>query len=377
VDLLVNKRPLNLLCFFIVLLIVCSSFQLEAAENTLLTSRIKDLARLEEDRANQLTGFGLVVGLNGTGDNQGFSLEMVLNFLAHHGFVVNRSNIRVKNVAAVALSATLPPYKKNGDALEVTVSSLGDAKSLQGGVLLQSPLAGADGQVYAVAQGPVVVSGFSASGNRGSRQTTNQPTVGLAQALVEKEIPSESAVVDTLRWVLFNPDFTTINSMATAINTYFGMEIAYPEDKANVIVEIPETYQKNPVEFIALLEKIQVSRDQMAKVVVNPRNGTIVFDEHVRVAPVAVTRGDITVKVSSEKLISQPPAFSSGETVVTDQEHLEVSREEGSLVALPAGTTIDEIVRALNAVGATPQDIINLIIAIDQAGALYGVLEIR
>ncbi len=373
----VNKRPFNLLSFFTVLLTLCSSLHLEAAENTLLTSRIKDLARLEEDRANQLTGFGLVVGLNGTGDNQGFSMEMVLNFLAHHGFVVDRTNIRVKNVAAVALSATLPPYKRNGDTLEVTVSSLGDAKSLQGGVLLQSPLAGADGQIYAVAQGPLVVSGFTASGNRGSRQTTNQPTVGLVQALVEKEIQSEPVIVDTLRWVLFNPDFTTINSMATAINTYFGMEIAYPENKANVKVEIPERYQRNPVEFIAMLEKIQVPRDQMAKVVVNPRNGTIVFDENVRVAPVAVTRGNITVKVSSEKLISQPPPFSSGETVLTEQEQLEVSKDEGSLVALPAGTTIDEIVRALNAVGATPQDIINLIIAIDQAGALYGVLEIR
>ncbi|HBK68288.1 MAG TPA: flagellar biosynthesis protein FlgA [Firmicutes bacterium] len=365
------------LSFLLILLLLLLPLNMGAEEEPVIISRIKDVARLEEDRANQLTGFGLVVGLNGTGDNQSFSLDMVLNFLAHHGFVVNRSNIRVKNVAAVALSATLPPYKRSGDTLEVTVSSLGDAKSLQGGVLLQSPLAGADGNVYAVAQGPVVVSGFTAAGSRGSRQTTNQPTVGLAQALVENEVPVERAMIDTLRWVLFNPDFSTANTMATAINSYLGEEIAYPETKADVRVKIPEGYQSNPVEFIALIEKIQISRDQTAKVVVNPRSGTIVFDENVRIAPVAVTRGNITVRISSEKNISQPPPFSAGETVVTDQETLEVTEEGGSLVALPAGTAINEVVRALNAVGATPQDIISLLIAIDQAGALHGVLEIR
>ncbi len=365
------------LSFLLILLLLLLPLNMGAEEEPVIISRIKDVARLEEDRANQLTGFGLVVGLNGTGDNQSFSLDMVLNFLAHHGFVVNRSNIRVKNVAAVALSATLPPYKRSGDTLEVTVSSLGDAKSLQGGVLLQSPLAGADENVYAVAQGPVVVSGFTAAGSRGSRQTTNQPTVGLAQALVENEVPVERAMIDTLRWVLFNPDFSTANTMATAINSYLGEEIAYPETKADVRVKIPEGYQSNPVEFIALIEKIQISRDQTAKVVVNPRSGTIVFDENVRIAPVAVTRGNITVRISSEKNISQPPPFSAGETVVTDQETLEVTEEGGSLVALPAGTAINEVVRALNAVGATPQDIISLLIAIDQAGALHGVLEIR
>jgi flagellar P-ring protein precursor FlgI len=377
VTLLRREGLFSPLSFLLILLLLLLPLNMGAEEEPVIISRIKDVARLEEDRANQLTGFGLVVGLNGTGDNQSFSLDMVLNFLAHHGFVVNRSNIRVKNVAAVALSATLPPYKRSGDTLEVTVSSLGDAKSLQGGVLLQSPLAGADENVYAVAQGPVVVSGFTAAGSRGSRQTTNQPTVGLAQALVENEVPVERAMIDTLRWVLFNPDFSTANTMATAINSYLGEEIAYPETKADVRVKIPEGYQSNPVEFIALIEKIQISRDQTAKVVVNPRSGTIVFDENVRIAPVAVTRGNITVRISSEKNISQPPPFSAGETVVTDQETLEVTEEGGSLVALPAGTAINEVVRALNAVGATPQDIISLLIAIDQAGALHGVLEIR
>lgn len=373
------KRKGFVLLSFLFLIVLNTRFLPVSAQEDVITARIKDLARLEEDRANQLTGFGLVVGLTGTGDHQGYAVEMVQNFLAHHGYVPSdpRINIRVRNAAAVALSAALPPYRRSGDTLEVTVSSLADAKSLQGGVLLQSPLAGADGKIYAVAQGPVVVSGFMASGNRGSRQTTNQPTVGMAQAIVEKEVPVERENIDALRWVLYEPDFSTASTMAQAINNHWGEAIAHPENKADVRVEIPEAYRSNPVEFIAALETILITRDHAAKVVVNPRNGTIVFDENVRIAPVAVTRGNVTVNISTQRVVSQPPPLSAGQTVVTDQETLEVSEEEGSLVALSAGTTIEEMIRALNAVGATPQEIINLIIAIDQAGALYGTLEIR
>jgi flagellar P-ring protein precursor FlgI len=367
-----------LVLLFLSMLIMLLPVGAHAQQAAEVTVRIKDMARLEEDRANQLTGFGLVVGLNGTGDgSQGFALDMVLNFLAHHGFEVDRTNIRVRNVAAVALSATLPLYRQSGDSIEVTVSSLGDAKSLQGGVLIQSPLAGADGKVYAVAQGPVVVGGFTAESRRGSRQTTNQPTVGMTEALVEREIPVQRETVDALRWVLHNPDFSTANNMAETINTYYGEELAAPETKAAVRVAIPETYRANPVAFIAALENLQITQDQTAKVVVNPRTGTVVFDENVKIAPVAVTRGNITVRINPQPTVVQPPAFSAGETVVVTEENLAVTMEEGSLVALPAGTSLTEIVRALNAVGATPQDIINLIIAIDQAGALYGVLEIR
>ena len=221
-----------------------------AQETGGVSVRIKDVARLVEDRANQLTGFGLVVGLNGTGDgSQGFALEMVLNFLAHHGFAVDRTNIRVRNVAAVALSATLPMYKQNGDDLEVTVSSLGDAKSLQGGILLQSPLTGADGRVYAVAQGPVVVGGFTAETRRGSRQTTNQPTVGFVQAIVENTVPVQLEMVDALRWVLANPDYSTANRMAQAINTYLGAEVAVPESKAEIRVAFSRFLPAEPGGF--------------------------------------------------------------------------------------------------------------------------------
>ncbi len=371
---LLVRSPLLLIILMIFLLVPVASAQ----EVGGVTVRIKDVARLVEDRANQLTGFGLVVGLNGTGDgSQGFALDMVLNFLAHHGFTVDRANIRVRNVAAVALSATLPMYKQNGDELEVTVSSLGDAKSLQGGVLLQSPLTGADGRVYAVAQGPVVVGGMTAETRRGSRQTTNQPTVGLVQAIVENTVPVQQETVDALRWVLANPDYSTANRMAQAINTSLGAEVAVPESKAEIRVSIPEAYRDNPVGFVAVIENIQITQDQTARVVVNPRTGTIVFDENVRIAPVAVTRGNITVRITTQQRVVQPGPLSAGETVVTTDESLDVTAEPGSLVALPAGTSLDEIVRALNAVGATPQDIINLIIAIDQAGALYGVLEIR
>jgi flagellar P-ring protein precursor FlgI len=363
------------------LILFCSLFILPvvvgAQQAGAVTVRIKDVARLEEDRANQLTGFGLVVGLNGTGDgSQGFAMDMALNFLAHHGFTVDRTNIRTRNVAAVALSATLPMYKQGGDDLEVTVSSLGDAKSLQGGILLQSPLTGADGKIYAVAQGPVVVGGFTAESRQGSRQTTNQPTVGFTQAIVEREVPVKLET-DALRWVLANPDYSTAYNVAETINTYWGEELASPETKATIRVAIPEAYRHNPVAFIAALENLPITQEQTAKVVVNPRTGTVVFDENVRIAPVAVTRGNITVRITAQSKVSQPPPLSGGETVVGTEENLEVTAEGGSLVALPAGTSLAEIVRALNAVGATPQDIINLIIAIDQAGALYGVLEIR
>lgn len=354
-----------LLPLLLSMLIMFLSVGVNAQQAPEVTVRIKDVARLEEDRVNQLTGFGLVVGLNGTGDgSQGFALDMVLNFLAHHGFEVDRANIRVRNVAAVALSATLPLYRQSGDRIEVTVSSLGDAKSLQGGVLLQSPLAGADGNVYAVAQGPVVVGGSTAESRRGSRQTTSQPTVGMTEALVEREVLVHRETDDALRWILHNPDFSTANTMAQTINSYYGEELAAPETKAAVRVAIPETYRHNPVAFIAALENLQITQDQMAKVVVNPRTGTVVFDGNVKIAPVAVTRGNITVRINPEP---------TGRV----EEGLAATMEEGSLVALPAGTSLAEIVRALNAVGATPQDIINLIIAIDQAGALYGVLEIR
>lgn len=375
-----KKQRLAARCpFLLLILVVFLVVPAAAAQETGdIPVRIKDVARLVEDRPNQLTGFGLVVGLNGTGDgSQGFALDMVLNFLAHHGFTVDQTNIRVRNVAAVALSATLPMYKQNGDELEVTVSSIGDAKSLQGGILLQSPLTGADGRVYAVAQGPVVVGGFTAETRRGSRQTTNQPTVGMVQAIVENTVPVQPGMDNALRWVLANPDYSTANRMAQAINTYLGAELAVPESKAEVRVTIPEAYRQNPVGFIALIENIQITQEQRARVVVNPRTGTIVFDENVRIAPVAVTRGNITVRVTTGQRVVQPPPLSAGETVVTTDETLEVTAEPGTLVALPAGTSLDEIVRALNAVGATPQDIINLIIAIDQAGALYGELEIR
>ncbi|MBA2133013.1 flagellar basal body P-ring protein FlgI [Capillibacterium thermochitinicola] len=376
-----NKRQCWLACcpFLLILLIIFLLAPAASAQEAGgVAVRIKDVARLVEDRPNQLTGFGLVVGLNGTGDSsQGFALEMVLNFLAHHGFTVDRENIRVRNVAAVALSATLPMYKQNGDELEVTVSSIGDAKSLQGGVLLQSPLTGADGRVYAVAQGPVVVGGFTAETRLGSRQTTNQPTVGFVQAIVENTVPVQAGPGDALRWVLTNPDYSTASRMAQAINTYLGAELAVAESKAEVRVAIPEAYRSNPVGFVASIENIQITQEQTARVVVNPRTGTIVFDENVRIAPVAVTRGNITVRISAGQRVSQPSPLSAGQTVVTTNESLEVAAEPGALVALPAGTSLAEIVQALNAVGATPQDIINLIIAIDQAGALYGVLEIR
>ncbi|NLY76222.1 MAG: flagellar basal body P-ring protein FlgI [Firmicutes bacterium] len=347
-----------------------------AAVSVPAVTRVKDIARLQGVRANQLNGMGLVVGLNGTGDSSKANAEIVANALAKWGVQVNASDLKVKNIAVVAVTAKFPPYLHQGDTIDVQVSSVGDAKSLQGGVLLQTPLVGADGKVYAVAQGPVYVGGYSFTGRNASQQK-NITTVGIISngAIVEREVPMQLDHNGRLRWALNTPDFTTAVRLAETINDNIAIGAARALDMGLVEVLIPRERMADPISYIAEIENLPVTPDGIAKVVVNERNGTIVVGDKVRIATVAVTHRNITVKVGSETAVSQPAPFSMGQTVVTSGDRLDVQEEEGNMILMPAGTDIGGIVRALNAVGTTPQDIIAILVAIKEAGALYGVLE--
>lgn len=340
------------------------------------TTRIKDIARLQGVRSNQLNGMGLVVGLNGTGDSSKANAEVVANALSKWGVQVDASQLKVKNIAVVAITADFPPYLHQGDTMDVQVSSIGDAKSLQGGVLLQTPLVGADGKVYAVAQGPVYVGGYSVSG-RGASQQRNIPTVGIISngALVEREVPMQLDHNGRLRWALNKPDFTTAARLADTINENIAIGAARAVDMGLVEVLIPRERMAEPIAFIAEIETLPVTPDGVAKVIVNERNGTVVVGEKVRIAPVAVTHNNITVKINSETKVSQPNPLSTGRTIATTRDNLEVQEGEKNMVLMPSGADIGTIVRALNAVGTTPQDIIAILVAINQSGALYGVLE--
>lgn len=356
-------------------LLIGSGVPVTAASQT-ATTRIKDIARLQGVRSNQLNGMGLIVGLNGTGDSSKANAEVVATTLAKWGVQVKATNLKVKNIAVVAVTANFPPYLHQGDTMDVTVSSVGDSKSLQGGVLLQTPLVGADGKVYAVAQGPIYIGGYSVSG-RGASQQKNITTVGTISngAIVEREVPMQLDYNGKLRWALNNPDFTTAARLAETINENIAQGAARAIDMGLVEVLIPNARMSDAISFIAEIETLPVTPDGIAKVIVNERNGTIVVGDKVRIATVAVTHRNITVKINSETAVSQPSPLSMGQTVTTTQDSLDVQEEEGNMVLMPSGSDIGTIVRALNAVGTTPQDIIAILVAIKQSGALYGVLE--
>jgi flagellar P-ring protein FlgI len=353
--------------------ILLSPYQVTGQDSSI---RIKDIARLQGVRSNQINGMGLVVGLNGTGDTSKVDAQLVANAIAKWGGTIAASDMKVKNIAVVAITANLPPYLHQGDTLDVQVSSLGDAKSLQGGILLQSPLTGADGKVYAVAQGSVYVGGY-AVGEKGATQQKNVATVGTVAsgAILEREVPMQMDTNGKLKWALNHPDFTTAARLAQTINENIAKNAARAVDMGLVEVLIPTEKSNDPVSFIAEIEMLPVTPDGIAKVIVNERTGTIIIGEKVKIASVAVTHRNTIVKINSQTQVSQPPPFSPGQTTVVTEPQLQVNEEQGRLIVLPEGTDIGTIVRALNAVGTTPQDIIAIIVAIKQAGALYGVLE--
>lgn len=342
--------------------------------------RIKDIADIDGVRDNQLVGYGLIVGLDGTGDGKKslFTVQSMVSMLEKMGISVNAGDIAVSNVAAVMVTAELPPFAKAGGRIDALVNSIGDAKNLQGGTLLMSPLKAANGQVYAVAQGPVNTGGFAASGAGGSVQK-NFPTVGrvIGGALVEREVNINLNARKDLTLSLRQPDFTTVTRMTDAINGLFYDRVAAAQDAGTVQVKVPMAYLGNIVGLVAMIEKLEVQPDITAKVVINERTGTVVMGESVRISTIAIAHGNLSIVIKESPQVSQPLPFSeNGETVVTPNTNINVEEGENQLVLMPERASIGEVVNALNALGVSPRDLIAIFQAIKAAGALQAELEV-
>nr|WP_280522867.1 flagellar basal body P-ring protein FlgI [Pseudomonas indica] len=339
--------------------------------------RLKDLASIQGVRSNQLIGYGLVVGLNGSGDQTTqtpFTLQTFNNMLAQFGIKVpaGSGNVQLKNVAAVSVHAELPPFAKPGQTIDVTISSIGNAKSLRGGSLLMTPLKGIDGNVYAIAQGNLVVGGFDASGADGSRITVNVPSAGRipSGATVERPVPSGFDQGNYLTLNLNRPDFTTAKNIVDKLNELLGPGVAQALDGGSVRVSAPLDPSQR-VDYLSVLENLEIEAGQaVAKVIINSRTGTIVIGQNVRVQPAAVTHGSLTVTITEDPIVSQPEALSGGETAVVPRSRVSAEEEAKPMFKFGPGTTLDEIVRAVNQVGAAPSDLMAILEALKQAGAL-------
>lgn len=354
---------------------------LEAAQLSGAVSRVKDLAALEGVRDNQLVGYGLVVGLNGTGDKRQtvFAAQSLANMLNRMGVAVNPTTMQAKNVAAVMVTATLPPFAQTGNRIDVTVGTIGDASNLQGGQLLLTSLRGADGQVYAVAQGGVVTAGFIA-GRAGNSQTVNHPTAGRVPsgAIVEAAAPSVMGE-GKLRWQLQRADFTTAMRLAAAINGKFAKDrpaIARASNAAVVEVETPPEWKARPVEFIATIEALTLDSDRRQRLIINERTGTIVMGKDVRIAPVSILHGSLSVEVQTQYDVSQPAPLSTGQTTVTPAIGVGSKEDVAKVVQLKEGATVDELVRGLQKIGATPREVIAILQSLQGAGALDAELQV-
>ena len=344
-------------------------------------TRLKDLAGMEGVRDNQLIGYGLVVGLAGKGDTQQtvFSPQSLANLLERMGISVPGATIRVKDTAAVMITATLPPFAQPGIHLDITVAAIGDATTLQGGILLLTPLKGADGQVYAAAQGPMVMGGFMA-GQGGTSQTVNHPTVGRVPGggIVERPAPSP-AFKGVLHLQLRYADFTTASRIAAVLNAKYGAAGVLParaENSALVSMLVPPAFAARPVDFIAEMETLTVDADRPARVVINERTGTIVMGRDVHISPVAILHGNLTVEIQTSQDVSQPPPLSAGTTVTGAKVGLEAKEERARNVVLKQGATVEELVSALAAIGSTPRDVIAILQNLRAAGALEAELEV-
>jgi flagellar P-ring protein precursor FlgI len=338
--------------------------------------RLKDLATLAGVRSNPLIGYGLVVGLNNTGDQTTqtpFTSQSFSNMLKQFGIVIpTGTNFQLKNVAAVSVHANLPPFTKPGQAIDITVSSVGNAKSLRGGSLLMTALKGADGQVYALAQGELVVGGFGAEGADGSKVTINIPSAGRIPngAIVEREVPNGFAESAGLVFNLKRADFTTAKHVADSINELLGSNVAQALDAMSIHVTAPRDTDQR-VSYVSVLENLDIKPGEApARIIINSRTGTIVVGNHVTVSPVAVTHGSLVVTVSEGVQVSQPNAFSGGQTVVAPQSSVSVKEEKNRMFELHKATTLEDIVRAVNQVGAAPGDLMAIIEALKEAGAL-------
>ncbi len=342
-------------------------------------ARIKDVAEVAGVRSNQLVGYGLVTGLPGTGESTPFTDQSFNAMLQNFGIQLPPgTKPKTKNVAAVIVTAELPAFSKQGQKVDVTVSSIGSAKNLRGGTLVQTFLKGLDGEVYAIAQGNLVVSGFSAEGTDGSKIVGNNPTVGLISsgATVEREVPSPFSRGDFITFNLLESDFTTAQRMADAVNQFLGPQMASAIDSTSVRVRAPRDASQR-VAFLSAIENLEFNpAEGAAKIIVNSRTGTIVVGQNVKLKPAAVTHGGMTVAIKEKLDVSQPGAFSDGETVVTSDSDIAVTEKRGKMFNFQPGLTLDDLVRAVNEVGAAPSDLMAILQALKQAGAIEGQLII-
>lgn len=345
------------------------------------TSRIKDLTNIEGVRQNQLIGYGLVVGLNGTGDtlnNIPFTKQSLTAMLERLGVNIRGQTIRTGNVAAVMVTANLPAFATQGTRIDITVSAMGDAKSLQGGTLLVTPLLGADGNVYAVAQGSLAIGGFQAEGEA-AKITRGVPTVGRIAngALIEREIEFNLNHLNQLRLALRNPDFTTAKRIAAAINDYIGTSAAEPIDQATVVLTVPAKSTANIVSFLTEIEQLQVEPDLPARIVIDERSGVVVIGRDVRVSTVAVAQGNLTVTVSESPEVSQPAPFARrGTTRVVPRTSIGVQEDGKKMFVVREGVSLQQVVDGLNAMGIGPRDLITILQAIKAAGAIQADIEV-
>ena len=344
-------------------------------------SRIKDIADVEGVRDNMLVGYGLVVGLKGSGDrlkNAVFTKETLIGMLARLGVNTRDNSLDAKNIAAVMVTAVLPPFSRQGSRIDVNVSALGDASSLLGGTLLVTPLLGADSEVYAVAQGQVAVSGFEAKGAAGS-VSKGVPTSGRISngAIIERELDFDLQELTSLKLALRNPDFTTAQRIGQAINTAFGGGTALPLDPGTVQLTIPPQYRGRNVEMLTLVEQLRVTPDQVAKVVIDERSGIIVMGENVRISTVAIAQGNLTIRITETPQVAMPQPFAQGQPVVVPRTDVQVDEDaDRKLTVLNEGVSLQELVDGLNALGIGPRDMITILQTIKAAGALQAEIEV-
>jgi flagellar P-ring protein FlgI len=362
------------------LFIGCSLMLLGAASLLQAASRIKDIASFEGVRDNKLTGIGLVVGLNGTGDRSQtiFATQALANYLERNGITVSSTTMRVKNIALVSVNATLPTSSRQGSRIDITVSSVGDASSIQGGVLLPTQLTALNGEEYAVAEGQIALGGFSAGGG-GNRVQQNHPTVGRIPngGTVEREAIIDFAGKTHLNLVLYQNDFTTASRAVQAVNASAKSEIAHAVDGRTIEIKVPASYSNQIVEFISMIETATMEIDSPARIIINEKTGTIVLGKDVRISEVSIIHGSLSLQVGTVLKVSQPEPFSkTGETIVVPDTTLSVQEDKGKTVTLHNGASIEEIVKALNVIGAGPRDIIAILQAIKAQGALQADLEI-
>lgn len=345
--------------------------------------RIKDLVEFDGVRGNDLVGYGLVVGLNGTGDgirNSPFTEETMGNILERLGVNVTGEQFRPKNVAAVFVTGSLPAFARAGGRIDVTVSTIGDAKSLLGGTLILTPLNGADGQIYAVAQGTVIAGGVSAEG-KGASITMGVPTAGSipAGARIEREIEFDFSQMTSLKLALRNPDFTTAFKIEAAINAHIGRRAALMLDSGTVQLDLKLVANQTPAHFISRIENIEVVPEQKARVVIDQRSGTIVLGDEVRISKVAVSQGNLTLRVQETPLAVQPNPFSTGgQALVVPRTDVQINEEPGTgLAEIDGETSLSDVIRGLNALGVSPRDLIDILISIKSAGALHAEFIVR